>query len=370
MNERHLHKLTIRGFKSIRELVGFEMRNLNVIVGANGTGKSNLISFFKMLRALMNNNLNRYIFAQGGADSVLFGGRKQTGAVHFEAAFGDCAYRSDLVSGAGDGLGIQNEEFVCEGAVDGWHAAADAQTSAISGLADAVEQRRAGADRYRAIYEAIKSWQILHVDDSGPQAAMRHSEIVQDRKYLRDNASNIAPYLLRLREEHDRQYQKIRHAVNLVIPLFDDFILEPETIGPARKVRLGWKHRGSDYPMKPHQLSDGSIRFICLAAALLQPQPPAAIIIDEPELGLHCSAMEILAELIQAAAAHTQVIVATQSPLLLDHFAVDDLVVVRRRDGASVFERLDERDFNVWLEDCTIGELWVRNIIDAGPVYE
>jgi predicted ATPase len=122
--------------------------------------------------------------------------------------------------------------------------------------------------------------------------------------------------------------------------------------------------------MQPYHLSDGSIRFICLAAALLQPNPPSTIIIDEPELGLHPAAIVILAELIQVAAKGTQVIVATQSPALIDQFGIDDIIVANRRNGASAFQRLKEKDFTEWLKDYSVGELWAKNVIAGGPVHE
>jgi len=158
--------------------------------------------------------------------------------------------------------------------------------------------------------------------------------------------------------------------VRLVIPFFDDFRLDVQKLGEAEKVGLSWNQKGSDFPMQPYHLSDGSIRFICLATALLQPNPPSTIIIDEPELGLHPAAISILAELIQVASKRTQIIVATQSPALIDQFDIKDIVVVNRTGGASYFRRLDEKDFSVWLEDYSVGELWTKNVIAGGPVYE
>ena len=122
--------------------------------------------------------------------------------------------------------------------------------------------------------------------------------------------------------------------------------------------------------MQPYHFSDGSIRFICLATALMQPNPPTTIVIDEPELGLHPEAIHVLAELITLAAKQTQVIIATQSPLLLDNFAIDDIIVAKRKDGATIFERLKEEDYNVWLEDYSVGKLWTHDIIHGGTIYE
>ena len=171
-----------------------------------------------------------------------------------------------------------------------------------------------------------------------------------------------------LQENHKNHYDKIIDSIRLVTPFFDDFILNANKQGT---LLLRWRQKGvNDYPMRPSQLSDGTIRFICLATALLQPNPPSTIIIDEPELGLHPQAINILAELIQSASERTQVIISTQSPALIDNFAIDDIIVVNRNNGASTFERLNEEDFNVWLENYSVGELWTKNVIIGGPVHE
>ncbi len=209
---------------------------------------------------------------------------------------------------------------------------------------------------------------VYHFHDTSPTAPMRRSEIVEDNQRLRNNGSNIAPFLLRLKQSESlhRYYQEVVNATRLILPFFDDFRLDVFQQGGADKVKLSWQQKGSDYPLQPYHLSDGSIRFICLATALLQPNPPSAIVIDEPELGLHPEAIRILAELITDAAQRTQVILVTQSPLLIDQFAIDDIVVVNRKDGQSTFERLSEQDFSEWLEDYSVGELWTRNVIQGG----
>ncbi len=153
----------------------------------------------------------------------------------------------------------------------------------------------------------------------------------------------------------------------MVTPFFDNFILRPNR---NEKVRLRWRQKGSDYPLKPHHLSDGTLRFICLTTALLQPDPPSTIIIDEPELGLHPYAIDILAELIEAASNRTQLIISTQSPALVDNFEPEDIIVVDRKKGASVFTRLDKEELSSWLEDYSLGDLWRKNVIAGGPTHE
>ena len=171
-----------------------------------------------------------------------------------------------------------------------------------------------------------------------------------------------------MQSEAPTVYSQIRKTIRLAIPFFDDFVLNPMTLASEEQlVRLLWKQEGSNYALWPSQLSDGSLRFICLVTALLQPNPPTTIIIDEPELGLHPYAITLLGALIRSAATRTQVIVSTQSVALLNEFEVDDLIVVDRESGGSVFRRLDQSELASWLEDYTIGELWQKNILGGRP---
>ena len=356
-----LDKLTIRGFKSIRELKDFEMKNLNIFVGANGAGKSNLISFFQMLKAQAANSLRLYMVDNGGVGDILHHGREITKKIEFETYFGSNLYRFSIVSGAGEKYDLIESTPL--------HAAEDAKDNELLAVREENETY-INEGVMKSIYKFIDSWKVYHFQDTGITAAMRHSEIVQDNKYLRPNASNLAPYLLRLSREAPYEYGRILSACRIVAPFIEDFILEPEQFGPKTKVSLAWKAKGSDYPMQAYHLSDGTIRFICLATALLQPNLPSMIIIDEPELGLHPTAIHILNEFIERAAKLTQVVVATQSPSLLDYFAIEDIVVVKRKDGQSTFERLKYGDFNVWLEEYTVGELWLKNVIQGDTTHE
>ncbi|HAS8531093.1 TPA: recombinase RecF [Vibrio vulnificus] len=364
-----LDKLTIKGFKSIRELEDFEMKNLNVIVGANGAGKSNLISFFKMLRSLINDNLNNYVSDNGGASDLLFNGEKTTPKMSFSTRFGDRGFRFTLAPTPSDSCSIESEARYYSGGQSGWWELGDSHDGKSKMVAE-VKEKRSDARFSKPVYDEIASWMIYHFHDTSATAPMRKYEIVEDDAVLRTDAANIGPFLKKLKTAHETQYKEIVNAIRLVTPFFDDFLLKPRDFGVKQKVNISWLQKGSDYPMQPYHLSDGSIRFICLATALLQPNPPSTIIIDEPELGLHPAAIDVLAELIQQASQRTQVIVATQSPALIDQFAIEDIVVVNRKDGASTFERLNAEDFSQWLESYSVGELWTKNVIAGGPRYE
>ncbi|MGM0653981.1 MAG: AAA family ATPase [Thermodesulfobacteriota bacterium] len=373
-----LDKITVKGFKSIKELNEFRLGNLNVIIGANGAGKSNFVQIFRMLVAMTQRNLNPFILGRGGADNFLFNGPKVTSAINIEFEFaslspfstGSNFYKFELIPTVDEEFLISEERKYI---TTDWRSYGG--PSKESRLYD-MRNEKSMNGQYNGVghfvYESIANWMVYHFHDTGERSPMRRSEIVEDCYKLRGDAANIAPFLLKLKHDNffSDYYKKIVDAVRLVIPFFDDFRLDVKKLGEAEKVRLSWHQKGSDFPMQPYHLSDGAIRFICLATALLQPSPPSTIIIDEPELGLHPAAIVVLAELIQAASKQTQVIVATQSPALIDQFGIDDIIVVNRKDGASTFERLKEEDFSAWLEDYSVGELWSKNVITGGPVYE
>ena len=361
-----LDKLTIKGFKSIRELNDFELKSLNLLIGGNGAGKSNFVEFFRMISAMMKRDgLKEYV--AGNADTFLFGGPKQTPAIDINLAFGQNGYGFELVPTQEGFFLINNEQRHYFPA----HSTKNLGSGNFNpGLLD--DKNHSGLNSEHGAswytYNAICSWKIYHFHDTSVASGMRRYHDQGHAGDLFVDAANIAPYLYGLKINHPDAYSEIVSAVRLVIPFLEDFILQPNT---QENLRLDWRQKGlNDYPMRPTQLSDGSIRFICLATALLQPNPPSTIIIDEPELGLHPEAIAILAELIDSAAKRTQLIVSTQSPALIDYFGVEDIIVVSRKAGASTFERLQEKDFNVWLETYSTGELWSKNVIAGGPVHE
>jgi predicted ATPase len=306
-----LTNLTIKGFKSIKSLDNFELKNLNVLIGGNGAGKSNLIDFFRLLRAMMElplpgldkASLVSLVTDFGKSDDFLFNGPKVTANIEAEMHFGDYRYKFKLTPTTEGSFLINDEsKYYTRGNTGWWNLGSGHQTPKV--LQNINTRGASGGKSIEwHIYECIASWKIYHFHDTSKFSGMRRREIVDDAEYLRFDAANIAPYLLRLRESESKTYQKIVDTIQLVAPFFGDFILVPDK---NDNVRIRWRQKGSDYTLKPQHLSDGTIRFICLTTALLQPKLPSTFIIDEPELGLHPFAIEILAELIQSVSEQTQ----------------------------------------------------------------
>ena len=364
VNTHPITRLQVDGFMSIREM-DLELGKLNVMIGPNGSGKSNLIAYFEMLRQMMDGRLGLWTGLRGGADRVLSFGGKQTQELSSRVEFGDNAYAFTLRQTDTDSFAFADERPI--------YTPADPHGYALgSGHKEALLQTQLRTDdgylrRADYIDASIKSWRVYHVHDTSNTARMKMHSAVHDSDYLRFDASNLAAFLYKLKQQHNDVYTRICKTVQLAIPFFDDFVLEPKAIRHGEEVlMLQWRRNDSDYKFLPAQLSDGSLRFICLVTALLQPEPPTTIIIDEPELGLHPFAITLMGALLDSASEIMQVIVATQSSRLIDSFCIDDLIVVELVNGETTFDRLAETSFDLWLENYSVGELWEKNVISAG----
>jgi predicted ATPase len=367
---RSLDQITIQGFKSIRELKDFKLGKLNVLIGANGAGKSNLVDFFRMLRAMADGRFEKFIADGGGADGFFFNGPKETKQIRPHMKFGSNEFRFTLESTVASQMIISTEEVLYTGGRydSDWHRYAGVQKE--SRLPSWKNRKSNWGDYLSAeahVYDSVSSWMVYHFHDTSRTAPMRRDCSARDFRELSADAGNVAAFLFKMKEQQGARYQRIRQTVQLIAPFFDDFLLEPETKGENEVVRLEWRQKSSTFPFQPWQLSDGTIRFICLATALLQPSPPSTIVIDEPELGLHPVALVALAALIHEASLRTQLIISTQSASLLDHFEAEQVVVVERSEGASIFRRLEAADLEQWIADFSVGDLVRKNIIETGP---
>jgi len=365
-----LRRVTLTGFKSIKNM-DLELRALNVLIGANGAGKSNLISFFKLLNEMMAGRLQQHIGVAGRAQSLLYFGPKVTPQItaqlEFAAENGIDTYFMRLFHAAGDTLVFAEEtlSFLQTGfsvpktvSLGSGH-----QETRIAASAEAGEKT---ANVFRRLLARCR---VYHFHDTSSTARVRQYGYVGDNRWLMPDAGNLAALLYRLRnEDAGSAYHPIVATIRLIAPFFDDFDLEPA--GPNKQeIILNWREKGSDQVFGPHQLSDGTLRAICLITLLLQPEDelPGLIIVDEPELGLHPYALNVIAALFSKASHHTQVLISTQSSAFLDNFDPEDVIVVNREGKESQFTRLDSVSLEAWLEEYSLGEVWEKNVIGGGP---
>lgn len=362
-----LSQLTIRGYKSIRELENFKLTDLNILIGANGAGKSNFISIFKLLETIYQQRLQEYVIDHDGPDAFMHYGRKVTKQINMEFYFDVNGYEFTLQPTLANKIKITNETLHFTGHISRYDRQPRYPSRHLIQDVGNEAKLKESIDQYaQYIKPAIKSWRIYHFHDTSDTAAVKQIHSTSDNLRLKPDAANLAAFLNRLKQKFQQNYSLIVKTIRLVAPFFDDFIFREG----EESIQLEWKERDNpDTPFKAHILSDGTLRFICLATLLLQPKSLMAdtILIDEPELGLHPYALSILADLIKVASENTQLIISTQSVELINHFSPNDIIVVDRVNNASTFRRLDETELQDWLEDYNLGDLWKQNIIGGRP---
>jgi len=362
---RTLEKLTIKGFKSIREQT-LELGKLNVFIGGNGAGKSNLVQSFRFLREVVSKNLAGYVLQSGGANGLLHFGQKRTSLMEMQVTFGEGAYGNGyklvLAPNADDALFVKEEWTYYH---DRRRYSGAVGTMIGSNTPEAkLPDDKGSVPSY--VRHDLESYRVYHFHDTSSTAAVKLLCQVDDNRFLRPDAGNLAAFLYFLKQKHPETLRNIEDTVRQIAPFFENFILEPLRNNPE-KMRLEWKEKGSDAYFNASALSDGTLRFICLATLLMQPDLPAVVLLDEPELGLHPAAIVLLADLLSSAATRTQVIVATQSVGLVGQFSHENVWTVDRENGASVFKHLAKEDLSGWLEGYSLGELWEMNRLGARP---
>ncbi len=359
-----LNQIEIKGYKSFREL-DLELRSLNVLIGANGAGKSNFIILFEMLNEMAMGNLQTYVSTAGGADTFLHFGQKNTDRIYIKLTFDQNAYECTWLPTVEDSLvfGAETVYYQGQGYERPWSDSLGQGHSESRLSVKAAEPTNRVA---RYVLNHLQSWRVYHFHDTSNSAPVKKVRDLNDNLYLRSDASNLAAFLFHLQATATDHYTAIRDTVRMVAPFFDDFFLRPQTRNKD-KIRLEWRQKGSDYPFLAHHLSDGTLRFIGLATLLLQPEPPSTILIDEPELGLHPYAINVLASLMRSAATRTQLIVSTQSVPLVNQFAPEDLLVADFLERATTITRPDPKKLTEWLEDYSLGDLWEKNVLGGRP---
>ncbi|MCC7005332.1 MAG: AAA family ATPase [Ottowia sp.] len=358
-----VNSLSVSGFKSIRDLKDFKLCNLNVLIGANGAGKSNFISLFRLLNEMYEERLRLFVETQGGPDALLHFGRQQTERLQAEFYFANNGYKFDLVPTADNRLIFEREVS--------WFGGVHYSTTpqAVLGTGHEESKLKSATDQYSPyVRESVSNWRVYHFHDTSERAKVKQVHGVDDTLRLKPDAANLAAYLRMLRIKHEAAYDRIVATISLVAPYFDDFVYREGA--DVKTVELEWKQRGnSDTPFKAHMLSDGTLRFMCLTTLLLQPIEllPATVLIDEPELGLHPYAISVLAEIFQQVAEERQLIISTQSVELVNALEPEDIVVVDQQEGASTFHRFERVELDGWLEQYALGELWKRNVLGGRP---
>ena len=347
-----LDYITIKGFKSIKSIEKLELRPINLLIGANGAGKSNFISAFEFLRSVLIASEDSITPKDGVVERMLHFGSQKTSEIQFGLFFpdDDSEVKITLKRTLADTFLV---DF-------------DFELNGVSNLSenffDVYDFEMARTIR------RLTGWKVFRFHHSGSFSPLRRTQHLSTNRRLQPSGSNLPSMLYLFQEKFPTNYSVILKTVQQVAPFIKSFVLHPMSLNES-KIRLEWEHTQSEDYLDVSSLSDGTLRFIALAVLFLQPVElrPSIILIDEPELGLHPAAITLLASMLKQASVDTQVIVSTQSALLLDHFEPEDVLVADCIDGGTQLRRLSSEDLDVWLEDYSLGQLWEKNYLGGRP---
>jgi predicted ATPase len=362
-----LTRIRVAGFRSLKE-IDLQLGPATVLIGPNGAGKSNLLSALTMARMIAFDSLQLFVSRRGGATFLMHYGPRRTPVIELGLEFagesGLNAYEARLAYGADESLLFLEERAGYRKSVDlpwKWHSMGAGHRESRLGETAATDVTA------KTVLWWLRQLNFYHFHDTSTDSPLRTLSKADDDRYLRSDGSNLAAFLLSLAgdERHQASWNRIQGFVRRVAPFIAK--LMPVRSGPLG-VRLDWMDDRQEI-FGPSHLSDGTLRAIALVTALAQPTEllPLVSCIDEPELGLHPSALEMLCGLLKSVASHRQVIVSTQSPQVMDHFDAGDVIVAERRDGETLLKRLDPVALASWLDDYSLSELYGKNVLGGRP---
>ena len=370
-----IKSVEIQNFKSISNSGVIELNNINVLIGANGSGKSNFIEFFNFLKSIAYEELRVYITRSGslgkdGVENILHFGRKKSKSLYGKISFynndTEDGYKFLLSLNKDNRLAFNYEEGFCNTKDFSSTYLIDEQRGSELETSLRIKPNNQGK-RNKNILNYIDLFKIYHFNDTSITSNMKvPSMIVNNQFFLKEDGSDIALFLYNFSQEHPEEFNTLEETIKYIAPFFDRFHLFPDI--KTNEIYLQWIENDGNKTIFPiGSLSDGTLRFICLASILIHPVKPMTIILDEPELGLHPYAIVELAALINIASENCQIILATQSIDLIAQFSADDIIVVKREDNETKFERQSEKKLEKWLKNYSIGEIWNKNIIGGNP---
>ena len=367
MNDVSIKSVTVKGFRNLKNVENLELSNLNVLIGGNGVGKSTLMHFFEMLSWMhQGSNFQKYVIRNGSGDNQFFMGGQVTPVIASEISLAtkDGIYDYGLTLSyerAEDCAWVTEERYRyvpldSDGTVPYQILQENKAESLLGRQVDKTAQ---------VIKKLLQQFGVFHFFDAAANASVNKRWDMSDSYCLRPDGGNLAPVLLSLLENDRQRYQYIVDQIQSVFPNLEDFVLTPE----FGNVMLRWKHRFSDKVLGPYLTSDGTLRFFFLVTLLNLPPDrlPSVLFIDEPELGLHPYAMELVAAMLKRVARTKQVVVATQSANLLDCFDLDNIIVAESHSGAAQFKRMNRQDYERWLEDdYQPSDIWLSQSVGGG----
>lgn len=400
---RRLLELEVQNFRSLRQ-VSIPLGPLNVLVGPNGVGKTNLLDVFRFLADIIQTDIEPALERRGGFESTAFrGGSKPPSNIRIrlkatwtkhsssnapdeyalqitrrrrdgrDALSRQESFQFKRTKGRGRRITIQGEKAQV---VDTRKSEdEDPVTRSIglqrfsSGLSTLPRlSDDAGGNEVATLAEGLASFRVFDVDVPSARFPSRFPSTLPGTA-LAENASNLALFLFTIKRNDLGSWQRLVADAREVLPQLEDIDFDFPS-GAAREVIVVLHESGLRVPTQLADASYGTIRLLGLLALLYDPHPPALTCIEEIDHGLHPQALELLVERIREASERTQFLIATHSPALADRLRPEELIVCERDgDGASRIPAVTRERLEAIVErseGLPLGELWFSGVLGGG----
>jgi len=391
--------LEIQGYRSLRN-IKWQPGDLNVVIGPNGTGKSNLLRLIEMISISAQGRLSRYIQSMGGMEPLIWDGSAPHISFRFkttpvekgkDASMGALIYFVELVRlGKGSSYRINREElsnycqveckntekpyrFIDRNGAKGRifnenQTVLLPQEEAISEeetFLSAASGPFTGNWAITSFQKQLASWAVYHDLDVGREAVIRQSAVARVEKSVESDGQNLVAVLHTLYTNNREFKREINNAMRAAFGNDFDELIFPPAADQRIQLRVRWKSLNRE--QSAADLSDGTLRFLLLLTILGSPSTAPLIAIDEPETGLHPSMLPIIAEYACEASRRSQVIITTHSPQFLDAFGEKKPVttVIRWENGETILKALDPRELEYWLNEYSLGSLFTSGELEG-----
>ena len=377
--------LSVKGYRRLKA-VNLELRPLNVLIGANGVGKSSVLEVFDILAASASGDLENAVNELGGMSSLLTADGKtnsitialqmpQVGAAPLDyhltlssRGYGYFISEERLSQQRDKSLNVPFKYIDSTDSRIRYHFGGnfvepDWEYKWLETSLSQVPKMYREAESFRHLLSDVS--EIYHVLDVSARARVRMPQTLSPSQTPGSDGEDLLSCLYTIRETARERFDAVEDALKAAFPTFERLEFPPQSGG---LLTLGWRDRDFARSIFANELSEGTLRFIWLATLLQSPGLPKVTLIDEPEVSLHPEMLRLLADLMREASERTQLIVATHSDRLVRFLNTDELVVCDRDDmGGMIVQWADKLDLTAWMEDYTLDELWSLGRLGGRP---
>ena len=375
--------ISVRGFRRLQN-IDLEMRNLIVMIGANGAGKTSFLDILSILAASASGNLQNLLQLKGGLNEILTRGKVQELEIEISMQVIDeqPLMYSLTLSPKGLSYEVKDEsltqqrnpnrpepfKYIESQGLDikyfqdgSGFVRPNWEHNPLETSLSQVPKMYREPESLRKSLASCTYYGALDVSEKSP---IRLPQAMRPAKLPGASGENLVSCLYDLRETDPDRFEMVENIISAAFPDFERLNFPPVAAGT---MSMTWKDRNFSQPFYIHELSEGTLRFLWLVALLQSQTLTTVTLLDEPEVSLHPELLRHLVYLMREASKHTQLIVATHSDRLVRFLEPREILICDLEEGSAKMTWADTLNLDKWLEDYSLDQLWEMNVMGGRP---